>query len=465
MPEIILVRLFDKSLAIFKKVGAVHHPMNLVYLASWLKAEGHIPEIVDLDVEPLSHLEEKLKLTKPYLVGISVITANISEAKRICVLCRSLGIKTVLGGPHPTALPVQTLQDTDCDYVVMGEGEKPLSDLLSSIKKNLSVKNIKGIAFLQDGVSIVNERPALIDLDKLPLPDRRFLKLELYSGYTTPAVLSRAAVIFTSRGCPYACTFCASKVINQKQVRFRSLEKIFEEIDDIAALGFNHFTVEDDTFTLNSQRVKEFCSYLISKYPRFSWDCASRVDSINEELLAVMKDSNCKKIAFGVESGSPRILKSINKNIDLDQVKYSFRLTKKYKILAEAFFMIGFPEETPEDIKATEKLIYEIEPDLLAAYTVVPYPGTPIYDYMLRKGFLNDKHWDSFICFPEKISWHTEYFSGETLVAIRKRINRNFYFRPSYIFRKTLSVRSINELSYLIKAGLVAFKTFCYCKS
>jgi radical SAM superfamily enzyme YgiQ (UPF0313 family) len=460
MPDIILIRTIDRAMQFFKKIGAVQHPMNLVYLATWLHAQSHRPEILDLEVEPLSDLEKRLKIARPYLVGITAMTPNIPEAKRICALSRSLGIKTVLGGPHPTALPAQTLQDTGCDYVILGEGEKPLGDLLSRIKENRSIDDIKGIAFLRNGVPVVNERPLLLDLDRLPIPDRRLLKLNLYSGVVTPGILDKAATLFTTRGCPYHCTFCASKVINQQRLRSRSMDKIFEEIDDIVSLGFNHITVDDDTFTLNSQRVKEFCTYLISKYPQVSWNCDSRVDTINEELLVLMKDSHCKKIAFGVESGSPRILNSINKDINIEQVKYAFRLTKKYKILTQAFFMLGYPEETPEDIKATERLIREIEPDYLFLSMVVPYPGTAIYDYMLKKGLLSKIDFDTFIFFGDNISWRTEYFSGKDLVRMRKKISLNFYFRPSYMLRRILSVRSKQELNYLIKGGWAARKAF-----
>jgi radical SAM superfamily enzyme YgiQ (UPF0313 family) len=458
-PEIILVRVSDKSMPNFKKIGAVQTPMNLVYLATWLDQHGHIPEIVDLDVESLSHLEEKLRCTPPYLVGITAMTPNIREAERICVLCHSLGVKTVLGGPHPTALPIQTLQDTGCDFVISGEGEKPLCELLRHIKENRPTDHIKGIAFLKNGSPVVNEWYPLIPLDELPLPDRRFLKLDLYRGETTPGVLGRAATLFTSRGCPYACTFCASKVINQQRIRFRSMEKIFEEIDDIVNLGFNHLTVDDDTFTLNSQRVFAFCSFLMSKHPWVSWDCDSRVDAINENLLTIMKGSHCEKIAFGVESGSPRILKSINKGIDLEQVRSAFRLTRKHKILTQAFFMIGFPDETPEDIEATEKLIYEIEPDLLFLAIVVPYPGTDIYEEMIRRGLLTQLNWDSFVFFGESVPWCTEHFNGEDLVKIRKKMFLKFYFRPSYMFRKIRSIRSIREISYFIRGGLAAWRS------
>jgi len=434
--------------------------MNLVCLATWLREHGHNPEIVDLELDSQTYLIERLKSEKPYLVGITAMTPNITEAKRICELSRSLGIKTVLGGAHPTVLPDQTLQDTGCDYVVIGEGEKPLCELLNNIKNNSPADSIKGIAFLKEGCAYISERPELIELDELPVPDRRFLKLDLYRGYSTPGISAAAAVIFTSRGCAYDCTFCASKVINQRRVRFRDMGSVFKEIDDVVSLGFRHLTIDDDTFTLDNQRVKQFCSYLKSKYPRLSWDCDARVDTVDAGFIRIMKDSHCKKIAFGVESGSPRILKLINKNIDIDQVKRAFGLAKKFKILTQGDFVIGFPEEAPEDIKATEELIFEIKPDFLLLSVCVPYPGTAIYDYMLKNGYLTYKDWDSFVFFSKDIPWRTAYFNGKELVAMRKSISRRFYFRPSYIFKKILSLHSISEIRYLIKAGLAAFDAF-----
>ncbi len=460
MSDIILVRVADRSMPILKKVGALQHPMNLVCLATWLREHGHNPEIVDLEVEPQDYLIERLKSAKPYLVGITAMTPNITEARHICTLSRSLGIKTVLGGAHPTVLPDRTLQDTGCDYVVIGEGEKPLCELLDNIKNNIPTDTIKGIVFLKEGCACINERPPLIELNQLPIPDRRFLKLDLYRGYSTPGISARAAVIFTSRGCAYDCTFCASKVINQRRVRFRDMGSVFKEIDDVVSLGFRHLTIDDDTFTLDSQRVKQFCSYLKSKYPRLSWDCDARVDTVDAGLIRIMKDSHCKKIAFGVESGSPRIIKSINKNIDINQVKRAFGLAKKFKILTQGDFVIGFPEEAPEDIKATEELIFEIKPDFLLLSVCVPYPGTAIYDYMLKNGYLTYKDWDSFVFFGKDIPWRTAYFNGDELVAMRKSISRKFYFRPSYIFKKILSLHSISEIRYLIKAGLAAFDAF-----
>jgi radical SAM superfamily enzyme YgiQ (UPF0313 family) len=238
------------------------------------------------------------------------------------------------------------------------------------------------------------------------------------------------------------------------------MDKVFEEVDDIVKLGFTHISLEDDSFTLKRQRVKEFCLYLIERYPNITWNCLSRAETFDPELLSLMKKSNCKKIAVGVESGSERILNLIDKKIDINKTVEMFKLIKKYKILTQAFFMIGFPEETNEDIEATERLIFTLNPDLLFLSVCTPYPGTAIYDQMKKEGFLVNENWDSYIFFGDNISWRTRYFKAEDIVKTRKCISRKFYLRPKYIIKRLLSINSLAELAYLIKGAKVAISFF-----
>ena len=262
--EILLVRPRDTSMPAYKKIGATQHPMNLVYLATWLSHRGFKPEIIDLEVEPLTRLEDRLRSSPPRLVGITAMTPNIPEVRSLCGLCRSFGVTTVAGGVHATIMPAETIKDTGCDYVVVGDGEQPLEALLSAIKAGHPPQGAEslGIGFLRNGFPpLINQRRPLMDIDALPVPDRRFLNLDLYSGEVSPGILGKAGILFTSLGCPFQCAFCASKIVNQQRIRYRSLEKVFAEIDDMVSLGFNHIYVEDETFGLIEDRLKSFCQY------------------------------------------------------------------------------------------------------------------------------------------------------------------------------------------------------------
>lgn len=459
-PQVIFVRLPDTIMGEMRRVGAVQHPLGLVYLATWLRQCGYACEIIDLEIEPFSCLEHRLRQCRPLLVGMTVITPAMPQARTVCSLCRSLGVKTVLGGPHPTALPAETLAYTACDYVVMGEGERALSALLGSMTDNKPANGIDGLAFFDGGSAVINKRAPLVSLSEFPIPDRSMLRLDRYKGEATPGVPGRGTTMFTSRGCTGRCTFCASRVIDRQQIRFRDMEAIRGEIDAIAGLGFDHIVINDELFTADASRVREFCAYLMSVHSGLSWSCDSRVDTIDESLLALMKKANCRKIAFGVESGSPRILETIGKDIGTAQVREAFRMSRDSGLLTQGYFMIGFPDETPQDVAATERLIFEVDPDFLALSVAVPYPGTELFERMRRNNFLDSEDWGSFVFFGKDIPWRTRYFAGSDLARIRRRISRRFYLRPAYVAKSTRRLRSMRDAGYLMRGAWTACKLF-----
>jgi len=459
--ELVLVHAENRSMPVFKKLGATHHPIGLLCLATYMREHGHSVRIFDLDVSPADGLLRFLKETPPRLVGITVMTAELPAVKRICAFCAQLGIKTVTGGPHPSALPEDTLRYTGCDFAIVGEGEIALRELFSALTAgHPAFDSIAGLAW-RDGENIrVNGRAIPPETDKLPVPDRTLLDLPLYRGHSTLGVPDNGTLVFTSRGCPFVCTFCASRNVFGRGARLLPMESIFREIDACAALGLTHITIGDDTFTLNKQRVIAFCRYLQERYPRMTWNCNSRVDTIDEEMLGWMKKTNCVKIAFGVESGSPRILQSICKRITIEQVKKAFALTRKYKIHTQAFFMIGHPGETAEDIAMTEKLIYDIRPDYLFLSVFVPLPGTKDFAALEAAGKLKGVSWDDFIFFGEQAGWGNEHFTGEELVKLRRKISLRFYFTPRYIFDRIAELRSWEQLKYMAEGAVAVVKAF-----
>lgn len=459
--EILLIRPADPVMGVFKGVGASQHPVNLLYLATWLNLHGFSASVLDLEVEPPEALERALARRKPALAGITAMTTGIGLTAGLCRSLKRAGVTTVVGGPHASALPAETLRDTGADFVICGEGEKPLLELASALDSGRDPAAIKGLAFLRESRAVVNERPEPLPAGMLPIPDRGLLKPELYTGYSTPGVPAGGAVMFSSRGCPFDCGFCASRVVGGGRWRPRPPGAVLEEVEYLASLGFRHITIDDDTLTLQKEYVLEFCRRMAGRGgKRLTWNCDSRVDTMDREMMTAMRDAGCVKIAFGVESGSQRVLDLMGKRIEPDMARRCFALARELGVVSQAFFMVGHPEETREDVAATEKLIRELEPDLLFLSVAAPLPGTRYYDYYREHGWLSGAPWGDYGFFRDGHGWRTRHFTGRELSALRKRISRGYYFSPGYIMRRLASLRGPAELGYLAKGAWTALRAF-----
>ena len=225
-----------------------------------------------------------------------------------------------------------------------------------------------------------------------------------------------------------------------------------EVIECIERFRIEHFTIDDDTFTYGKDRLMKILRGF--KELGISWDCDSRVDTASPEILEAMAEAGCKKIAYGVESGSPRILELIKKKITVEQIENAFRWARKAGILSSAFIMIGsHPSETEEDLKMTLDLLYRIRPDFVLVYIAVPYPGTELYRMMKEKGYIFTEDWDEFDIVSTSAKWRTDNFMPKDLVEYQKWMYRRYYMRPGFILKKLVSVRNLKELEYLLDAG------------
>lgn len=445
---------------------ATQFPLNIASIAACLLNAGYDTAIWDFDVEPFSEniLSEKLKTFSPFLVGISCYTPTVINGHHIARLIKKHlpGAAVVIGGPHVSALPKETLAEfEDFDIGVIGEGEEAMVELADSIRKASGLHDIKGIVYRKDKHSnVINEkRPPIKDLDALPLPARQLLNKGLYKGQSHRG-FSRSFLeiteIMTSRGCPNRCIFCASDVVMGPTVRFRTADSVKKEIAEcVENLGFTHFAVFDDTFTLREERLYEICDEFMKR--KVTWNCNARVWPISQKMLRTMSKSGCKGITFGVESGSPRILKLIKKNITLEQIENAFRWSKEAGVKwVEADVIIGsHPSENKEDIGMTRKLLKKISPDIAMISILVPYPGTEVYNIMKEnKMIYRDKSWDSFVLFGKEPTWRTEYFEPRELISIQKSMIQGFYFRPAYAMRILCKIRTIRELVYWVRGGI-----------
>ncbi|MBI5183611.1 MAG: radical SAM protein [Nitrospinae bacterium] len=456
--KVILVRPPDISFGALKNVGGRHHPINSLYLASYLLKDDVEVEIMDLEVEPdaISSLKDK----RPDIIGISTMTPTMLTVVRIANVGKEIGAKVILGGAHATIMPEESLRETPADILIRGEGEETLREVVRCLDNHSDLKDVEGISYKTDkGIFHNKPRPYIQDMDSLPIPDRTLLKLDKYSGASSVGISKRSTVLFSSRGCPFNCTFCAAHLTLGRKYRFRSIDSVMEEIESIDRLGFKHITINDDLFTLRKERVMEFCERM-HKYPHITFDCDSRVNTIDEEMLRAMKKAGCIKIAYGVESGSPSVLKHMNKGITIEQVIEAFKKTKEVGIITEAFIIVGYMTETKEDFDMSMKLLKKIDPHIMVVSMETPYPGTKLYDLYKEKGYLKeDISWDAFLAFSKKeIPWRSDHFTGKEILKLRNKMLRRFYLNPLYIAKRIMELKNFADFKYYFKSGLSVLK-------
>ena len=440
-------------------------PLGLLYIAGYLeKFTQYSVEVLDAQVEEVSYqeIEGIIREKQPDVVGITAMTLTLVDVLKTIKVIKSVNrnIKVVLGGPHVYIFPNETINLKGVDYLVLGEGEAIFKDLLDCMDDYKKLKSIRGLVFKENG-KIVNTGPRQLieDLDKLPFPARHLVPYKKYSSL----VLGKRPITttFTSRGCPYKCTFCARPHLGKK-FRARSARNVVDEIEECTKMGIYGFLVYDDTFTVKRDRVFEVCDELRKRKLDVEWDIRARVDTVDEQLLKRLKMAGCRGIHYGVEAGTEKILKILNKKITISRTKEIFSLTKKSKISTLGYFMIGNPGETREDIFETIRLMKELDPNYVHITILTPFPATEIYFDGLKSGVIERDCWKAFSKnpIPGFIPPHWgEFFTKDELVELLALAYRDFYARPGYIMKNLAKTRSFKELKRKIRAGVKVLKS------
>lgn len=435
-------------------------PLGLLYIAGYLeKYTSHKVEVLDTHVEELSweELETKVRNIKPDIVGITAMTFTLIDVLKTAKLVKKIfnDIKIVLGGPHVYIYPDETISLKEIDFLVLGEGEITFAELVSNIDDVEELKKIKGLVFKSNG-KIINTgmREFIANLDEIPHPARHLVPYKKYSSLL--AKRQPITTMITSRGCPYNCSFCARPHLG-KRFRARSAKNVVHEMQECVNLGINEFLIYDDTFSIDRQRVLNICDEIINKKLDIGWDIRVRVDTVDEEMLKRLKQAGCERIHYGVEAGTEKILKVLRKGITLDQAEYAFKLTKKIGISTLAYFMIGSPTETKEDILQTIEFAKKLNPDFVHITITTPFPETYIYKKGLEEKIIKKDFWREFALNPNE-NFQPQYFeenlSYDELLELIDYAYKSFYTRPTYILKELLQVKSFAEFKRKVKAGL-----------
>jgi anaerobic magnesium-protoporphyrin IX monomethyl ester cyclase len=401
-----------------------YFPLGLVSVGTVLQRAGHEVVVYDADINEnacamdytrlpdhyrryLASFQETdhpiwqevrgtIQQFRPEVVGISIWTAYAASAFHVAGISKAINpaCPVIMGGPHATVKAEEVLSICpDVDYVIRGEGEHTALELIQAIAdsgrgtnppsaiRNPQSEAIPGLSFRVDGVIKHNpDRERTRNLDELPVPDRRLLKNE--TTYSSEDM----GLIMTSRGCPFSCAFCVTQT---RQVRYRSIEHVLAEIKAVrAAYGTTQFSFKDDSFTVNKKRVAEFCAALVRANLRIGWECNTRVDLVNEEMLRDMKRAGCNSIKVGIESGSETELARMNKGITLEQARRAAALLRNVGIHWTGYFLMGTPGQSLKDIYKTLDFMYEIKPDFASIGVYEPFPGTAMFEEGLRRGLV-----------------------------------------------------------------------------
>lgn len=402
-----------------------YFPIGISYLAAVLKNDGHEVLIYDADCNEnpskmdfarledsypdylkslkdenrpiLQEIRHTVSSFKPDIVGISVWTTFAASAFKIASICKDLNkdIPVVMGGPHISIKYDEVMKICpDVDFLIRGEGEKSFVELVKALKAKATglsaisheLSTIQGISYRHNGRIIHNPLGEFIkDLDSIPFPARDLL-LNKHS-YNSEDM----GLLMTSRGCPYNCSYCATSIWERK-TRYRSVNNVIDEIKlVIDKYGTRQFTFKDDSFTVNRKRVIELCDRLIGEKIKINWDCNTRVNLVDEELLKKMKKAGCNSIKVGIEVGSKRILKLIGKGITFEQCRKAAKVFRKVGIHWTGYFMMGLPSETKEDVYQTLKFMKELRPDYASISVYEPFPGTELFEMGIEKSLVQDK--------------------------------------------------------------------------
>ncbi len=415
-------------------------PLGVAYIAAALRHAGHRVEILDLTLmrRPEAAFDAALARFGPAIVGFSASTATFKQALALANRLRRKHphVQTVFGGVHPTLKPAEVATEPSVDYVVFGEGEETAAELFAALEKGQKPLEIKGVAFCDGGRVVVNApRPFVEDLDSLPLPTYDLLPV---CSYSTPQA-SRLPFMsmITSRGCPYQCIFCDAHLVFGRRYRFHSAERTFEEMLLLKkGSGVREIAFKDSEFTLNHERVERLCDLILAEPLDLSWNCNGHVGRLSLPLLRKMRGAGCRMIQFGVESGDPDILETLNKQISLDEVRETFRLARKAKIRTVANFLVGNPGETPASLEKTLNLALELKPDFVNFSRLVPYPGTALFKMAEESGWMRGGP-DMLLSSPSR-AMNATALTDKQLEQAYSRLYRRFYLRPGRLVRRAL---------------------------
>lgn len=438
--------------------------LGLGYLATAIR-DKHSVKILDCIKEGITakKFPAFIKKYKPDVVGFQCYTFDLSFVNRALKTVRRIdkGIVTIVGGPHPSAMPEEMMDVLKkyLDFAFVGEAETGLPqllDILHSRRKDYSA--VPGLAWRSGTEIRINPKSVIDDLDKLGLPAWDLICPEKYPESQHGAFFKQfpIAPIMVTRGCPFPCTFCAGSIVSGRKIRRRSIDHVLGELSYLnKKRGIKEFHIIDDNFTMDKAYAKEFLKRLKALNLGMTWSVPNgvRMDTLDKELLELMKETGLYMVSLGIESGSDDILKLMKKGITTSQIRRSVHLIHKAGIDMAGFFIIGFPGETKETIKQTIRFAAKLPLKRANFFTYLPFPGSESYRELKNSKELEHVNWKRF--YFTNAAYVPKGMTRRELKKLHRAAFAKFYLRPRLILYQLMSIQSLRHFLFL-------FKRFCH---
>lgn len=374
----------------------IYVPLGLTYIAAALEHEGYSVKIIDMNTKGFTDNKLAKELEAVDIIGITGMITEYTEVLRLVQLSKACNhsAKVILGGALATTWTEKVMSSSEADFAVLGEGELVITNLLSAMGSGKEFSSIKGIAYKDNGRVIINPREDIItNPDSIPFPARHLLDISNYTtrwfkSYGEDVSNVKSCTIFSSRGCPYSCSFCYMDMWGHKW-RGRSPDNIISEIKMLQRdYGFNGFLFYDDTFVLDRARILEFCRKVKEENLDIVWMSSGRINLMTDELIKAMKEAGCRGISYGIESGNQGIVNSISKGITLEQVERVTRATEEAGIKVTGLFMLGILGDSKATIQQTIDFARKLNLSFYCFSLTIPLQGTQLYDTAVERGFI-----------------------------------------------------------------------------
>jgi anaerobic magnesium-protoporphyrin IX monomethyl ester cyclase len=423
-----------------------HPPLGLSYIGAVLERAGHQVTVIDSDAEKASSEDCAGIAAKGGfgLVGVTCVTPTFNTAVTITAAVKAWSrAYTVLGGIHPTLMPRESVEPSSVDFVVRGEGEETVVELVAALEEKRDLSGVRGLAYKENGNTILTgERPLLADLSSLPFPARHLFKHQVYRY--PDALFHPVLPMMTSRGCPGSCTYCNTKQMYAQRFRVRNPVDVVNEIE------FLHRThkvrevhIWDDNFVTQKERVFKVRDELARRklQLKFAFPNGIRIDFLDEPMLRALRDMGTYSMALGIESGNQRILDKIKKRITLQKIRERFALIKRMHFETWGFFILGIPGETKETIFDTIRFAVALNPDIAKFHILKPFPGTEVYDELKSDGLITETDYDMYGIHTRPVH-RLPGISGDDLLALQKKAYRAFYLRPDKLASQMMRMKT-----------------------